>query len=66
MKWNLVSICFIVAITLWMWGGAAEVVKAAPPPVLPAAAWLNIELKDVVSGRTFKLVDLKGDRKSVV
>ncbi len=60
MKCNLVSICLIVAVVLAGLGRTGPAIKAASPPAPPAAAWLDIDLEDVVTGKRFKLADFKG------
>ncbi len=60
MKSNLVSICLIVAVALAGLGRTGPVVKAAPQPAPSAAAWLDVDLEDVVTGKRFKLADFKG------
>lgn len=60
MKCRLVSLALIVVVTLGASGGTAPAVNAASQPAPPAAGWLDIELKDVVTGKTFKLADFKG------
>ena len=52
------AICLIVVGALGLWGGAAASTAAAPQPT--PAAWLTVDLKDVVTGKTFKVADFKG------